>query len=145
MVMSWTEPKGEIIIIQRPSRTLQVDVTLDSSLYMPGDEVKYQITVRDSRTKQIVRDREVLISVTVTDESVFTKIEDRKAPPSIGAAVYLENEVMKIENELYYSNQYIDHWFQDQKSAVKESNDRNLELLLGVQGWRSNAFDLPRI
>lgn len=102
--MSWTEPKGEIIIIQRPSRTLQVDVTLDSSLYMPGDEVKYQITVRDTKTKQIVRDREVLISVTVTDESVFTKVEDRKAPPSIGAAVYLENEVMKIENELYYSN-----------------------------------------
>lgn len=130
--MSWTEPKGEIIIIQRPSRTLQVDITLDSDLYMPGDQVNYQITVRDRKTQQIVKDREVLISVTATDESVFTKVEDRKLPPSIGAAVYLENEVMKIENELYYSNQYIDHWFQDQKNAVKESNDRNLELLLGV-------------
>jgi hypothetical protein len=53
----------------------------------------------------------VLISVTVTDESVFTKVEDRKLPPSIGASVYLENEVSKINNELYYANQYIDHWF----------------------------------
>jgi hypothetical protein len=52
----------------------------------------------------LVTDRQVLISVTATDESVFAKIEDRKLPPSLGAAVYLENEVKKISNELYYSN-----------------------------------------
>jgi DNA-directed RNA polymerase len=124
---------------------LLVEVTVGSDLYSPGDAVNYQITVKDRKTKKVVNNKEVLISVTVTDESVFAKIEDRKLPPSLGAAVYLENEVFKIENELYYSNQYIDHWFQDQKNAVQESNDRNLELLLGVQGWRSNAFDLPII
>jgi hypothetical protein len=83
------------------------------------------------------------VSLTATDESVFAKIEDRKLPPSLGAAVYLENEVQKISNELYYSNQYIDHWFQNSQNADANSNDRNLELLLGIQGWRSNIFDIP--
>ena len=50
---------------------------------------------------------------------------------------------MKISNELYYSNQYVDHWFNDPIST--QSNNRNLELLLGVQGWRANVFDLKRI
>ena len=71
----------------------------------------YIVVVRDKTTGRLVNDRDVLISVVATDESVFSKIEDRKQPPSIGAAVYLENEVKKNEYELYYSNQYIDHWF----------------------------------
>jgi hypothetical protein len=73
--------------------------------------VTYIVVVRDKTTGRLVNDRDVLISVVATDESVFSKIEDRKQPPSIGAAVYLENEVKKNEYELYYSNQYIDHWF----------------------------------
>lgn len=71
----------------------------------------YIVVVRDKTTGRLVNDRDVLISVVATDESVFSKIEDRKQPPSMGAAVYLENEVKKNEYELYYSNQYIDHWF----------------------------------
>jgi hypothetical protein len=71
------------------------------------------VQVRDRKTKKIVTDREVIISLVATDESVFTKVEDRKQPPSIGAAVYLGNEVSKISSELYYSNQYVDHWFQE--------------------------------
>lgn len=145
MVANWTSPKGEIIVIQKPSNSLQVDVTVDKTLYSPGDAVNYEVTVRDRKTQKLVTDRQVLVSVTATDESVFAKIEDRKLPASLGAAVYLENEVKKISNELYYSNQYIDHWFQSAQTADANSNDRNLELLLGVQGWRSNIFDLAQI
>lgn len=101
--------------------------------------------VKDRRTKKQVTDRDVLISVYVTDDSVFSKVEDRKQYPSIGAAVYLENEVKRNNKELYYSNQYIDHWFSKSIFADPDSNDRNLELLLGIQGWRSNLFDPARI
>ena len=97
--------------------------------------------MKDSKTKKTVTS-EVLVSLTVTDDSVFSKIEDRKQPPSLGAALYLVNEVKKISNELYYSNQYVDHWFTD---PTTQSNNRNLELLLGVQGWRANVFDLRRL
>jgi hypothetical protein len=41
MVMNWTEPKGEIIIIQRPSKSLMVEVTTDNEIYSPGDAVNY--------------------------------------------------------------------------------------------------------
>ena len=46
-----------------------------------------------------------------TDDSVFTKTEGRKQPASLGAALYLENEVKNTQGELYYSNQYIDHYW----------------------------------
>lgn len=83
----------------------------DGDIFAPGDEVAYTITVNDRRTGRPVTDREVVVSVRVTDDSVFSKVENRKQPPSLGAAVYLENEVQKNSFEFYYSNQYIDHWF----------------------------------
>ena len=110
---------------------------------MPGDLVNYQVSVKDAKTKKVITNKDVIVTVVITDESVFGKIEDRKQPPSLAAAVYLENEVAKISNELYYSNQYIDHWFNS--ASNNTSNDRNLELLLGIQGWRANAFDYARI
>lgn len=143
-VGEWLEPKGEAIVIQRPNNNINVEVTVDKGTYAPGDQVNYEVKVKDAKTGALITDKEVLVSLTITDDSVFSKIEDRKQPPSIGVAVYLENEVSKISNELYYSNQYVDHWFNDPATAVASSN-RNLELLLGVQGWRSNMFDLLRI
>jgi len=50
MVMNWTSPKGEILVIQKPSNSLQVDVTVDKTLYSPGDAVNYEVTVRDRKT-----------------------------------------------------------------------------------------------
>ncbi len=83
--------------------------------------------------------RDVIVSLTVTDDSVFSKIEDRKQPASLGASVYLENEVYKNDYEVYYANQYINHWFDE---SLKDSKDSNLDLLLGVQGWRAYYFDI---
>ena len=119
-------------------------MTVDRPSYAPGDLVNYEVRVIDTKTNSLDTDKEVLVSLVITDDSVFNKIEDRKQPASLGAAIYLENEVKKISNELYYSNQYVDHWFND-PSNTTTSNNRNLELLLGVQGWRSNIFDLARI
>lgn len=143
--MEWLEPKGEILLVQRPDKYLQVSLTTDKGVYAPGDPVNYVVNVVDSRTGKAVTDREVIISLVATDESVFSKIEDRKQPASLGAAIYLENEVKKNNHELYYSNQYIDHWFQNASKADPVSSGYNLNLLLGVQGWRSNVFDLKRL
>lgn len=57
---------------------LDVKITTDRELYAPGDLVAYLVTVRDKRTNELVTGRDVLISVVATDESVFSKIEDRK-------------------------------------------------------------------
>lgn len=86
----------------------------------------------------------MLLSVTVTDESVFSKVEQRKQPPSLGAAILLENEVDRTNYEFYFANEYIDQWFQS-NATTAGSSEANLELLLGTQGWRANVFDLPRV
>jgi hypothetical protein len=99
------------MLIQKPVNTLDVDISTEKYNYAPGGEVSFAVTVRDRLTQRLVTDRDVFISVTVTDESVYTKIENRKVPPSLGASVYLENEIRKNSNEFYYANQYVDHWF----------------------------------
>ena len=111
-------------------------------MYSPGNKVSYAINVIDRATGKPLRNRNVLVSVTVTDESVFSKVENRKQPPSLGAAVLLENEIDRTNYEFYHANEYIDQWFQNNSAG---STDSNLEMLLGVQGWRANIFDLVRV
>jgi hypothetical protein len=110
MVMNWLQPKGEIIVIQRPSTAFDIRITTDKAVYMAGDEVNYEISVYDSKGR-LASKRDIIVNLVATDDSVFTKVEDRKLPASLGAALYIENEVGKNNYELYYANQYIDHWF----------------------------------
>ena len=67
--------------------------------------------MRSKGSTRLVSDRDVFVSLVATDDSVFTKIEGRKQPSSLGAALYLEGEVKNTQGELYYSNQYIDHYW----------------------------------
>ena len=46
-ISNWTEPKGEILVIQRPSNALDVEIITEKDLYAPGDEVNYEVIVRD--------------------------------------------------------------------------------------------------
>lgn len=71
MIMNWTEPKGEILIIQKPLNNLDIEIITTQSVYSPGNKVSYQINVRDHATKQLVKSKNVFVSVTVTDDSVF--------------------------------------------------------------------------
>jgi uncharacterized protein YfaS (alpha-2-macroglobulin family) len=49
---------------------LEVEITVDKPLYAPGDLVNYEVRVKDAKTKKTITN-EVLISVTITDDSVF--------------------------------------------------------------------------
>jgi hypothetical protein len=132
---------GEITFFKKPAKALKLEISTDKSTYAPGDDVSFEVRCINSTTGEAITD--CYVSVTVTDDSVFQKLEERKQPPSFAARVYLENEVQRTENhELYYANQYIEHWWQ---SDAPQSNDENLELLLGVQGWRYRIFALDRL
>jgi hypothetical protein len=72
IVSSWLEPRGETLVIQKPSNTLDVQITTEKSTYSPGDQVNYEVTIRDRKTQRVVSDRDVIVSLTATDESVFT-------------------------------------------------------------------------
>ena len=49
-VASWLEPRGETLVIQKPSNTLDVQITTEKSTYSPGDQVNYEVTIRDRKT-----------------------------------------------------------------------------------------------
>jgi hypothetical protein len=71
-VASWLEPRGETLVIQKPSNTLDVQITTEKSTYSPGDQVNYEVTIRDRKTQRVISDRDVIVSLTATDESVCT-------------------------------------------------------------------------
>ena len=52
-------------------------------------------------------DNKTWVSVFVTDESVFSEVDEKKQPPSYVAKVYLEHEVNKTDYEFYYASEYI--------------------------------------
>ena len=58
---------------------------------MPGEEVQYTVTVSDSNNQR----QDAYVSITVTDDSVFQQLEERKQPPSFAARLYIENEIYK--------------------------------------------------
>lgn len=49
-----------------------MQITTEKSTYSPGDQVNYEVIIRDRKTQKVVSDRDVIVSLTVTDESVFS-------------------------------------------------------------------------
>ena len=144
--MTWLKPIGEINFFKKPSKTLKVSVTTDKAIYAPGDQVTYTVSVQALNSKGVWAPTTVstYVSVTVTDDSVFQLIDDLRQPPSLASRTYLENEVKVGDNqEFLYANQYVEHWYSN--STAPSSSDSNLELLLGVQGWRFRVFDYQNI
>ena len=52
--------------------------------------------------------------------------------------------MQKVKFNIPYSTEYLEQWWSP-SNITGNSSDANLALLLGVQGWRSNAFDLSSI
>jgi len=78
--------------------------------------------------------------VFVTDDSVFAEIDANQQPPSFVTQVYLEHEVWNTAYEISNSDEYVEHMFNATLGESLSSKDKNLDLLLGVQGWRHGFF-----
>lgn len=61
---------GDVIFFKKPSKTLKVIINTDKDVYMPGDEVFYNVSVYDTSTGNFVS-TDAYVSITVTDDSVF--------------------------------------------------------------------------
>ena len=59
----------------KPSNTFGVKITTDKPTYTIGDTVNYLINVIDRSTNKTVSSDDVLVSVFVTDASVFNLID----------------------------------------------------------------------
>jgi len=51
--------------------------------------------------------------VFVTDDSVYSKIDQKQQPPSFVSQVYLEHEVLNNHYEIYNNDEYLEHIFNE--------------------------------
>jgi len=88
MIEKWRTPKGEILIFKEPKDTLEVKIKTKSDFYYPGQEVEFDIIVRDDT---VFGDGKVetLVGVMVTDNAVFETIGDRIGTPGFASSIFL--------------------------------------------------------
>jgi len=120
------------LLFKAPERTLDLSITLNKEEFRPGSFVEFEVDVEG-----VQEGEEVLVSVVVTDESVFQRLEEKLQPPTFGSAVFLAYDVMRQDYYFHYPNDYIEHFFGKSNCSC----DQNLELLLGIQQWRHGLFD----
>jgi len=134
-VHEWRIPRGEILIFYEPKEKLSLSVSTSKEVYVPGELVEFEVTISGNSGEE-----ENLVSVVVTDDTVFSRLEEKLQPPSFGSALYLKYDVLNDDHHFNYPNYYLEHIFGDKHTEY--SSDENLELLLGIQHWRRNIFDL---
>ena len=64
------------VSIDKSTRQLSVDIEYDKDTYSPGDEVSYEIRVKDSQGLPV----KASVNISVVDEAVFAVMEDHKDP-----------------------------------------------------------------
>lgn len=108
-------PIAERLLFRESQQKLHIDIQTTELEYTPGSTVTVQIKTTDQQGSPI----SALVGVSVTDETVLNMVDKRKRVPTLPALVLLENEVNRFEN----ANEFL-------------SNNTNIDLLLGTQGWR---------
>ena len=134
---------AEKLIFILPSRSLEVKIKTDRTVYSPGQEANYDVIVTDKNTGREVSD-DVFVSLSVTDLSAYLQVENKKQPPSLVSKVYLEKEIKATsEYEFLNANELLNYLYQiteNQNDSSSESKIK-IELLLGTQKWRLFKFD----
>lgn len=79
-IQPWFQNKGEILFFKKPSLLLDVQISTDYSIYKPGDKVNFQIDITNLTSREPIEmdkksNKSMFVSVYVTDESVFSKID----------------------------------------------------------------------
>jgi len=123
-------PVSERLIFRKPSETLNIEISTNPYFkqpknidFSPGDEVELFVRVTNTNGEKIP----AVLSIKVVDNMVLSLIEKRKRHPNLPTMVYLEKEVLHLEDPEKY--------FSSDKLA-----DTAIDLLLGTQGWRTFVF-----
>jgi hypothetical protein len=106
---TWFTNKGEVLFFKVFDMNVKLEITTEEALYTPGSEVNFSVKVLDKETDSIYRKDDFYMTITVTDDSVFDKLEQAiSSPPSIGTNVLLVHELNLKNYELRYASEYID-------------------------------------
>ena len=131
---SFGTPDQEVLVYLHPRKRLPIRAELDKTVYTPGNQVR--VTVAQAK-----QDKRVLWGIIVSDENASLQLEKKRHPPSLITKVFLENEVYFDSKEFLGAYKYIDWFFENglprpSGEQLRQSN-RQLDVLLGNQGWRA--------
>jgi hypothetical protein len=117
-------PLAERLIFRQPRYALRLGVTVEAlpegSAPLPGGKIRLTLEARDETGRPV----EAVVGLSVTDDALLEMVEKRDQAPDLPVMAYLENEVKDLAD----AHVYLD--------AAHPDAARNLDLLLGVQGWR---------
>ena len=125
------KPLAERLIFREPKFAVQVGITVEplpaGASPTPGGKVRLTLETRDKKGQPV----EAVVGVSVTDDALLEMVEKRDQAPSLPVMVYLENEVKDLADAQVYFD------------ASNPEAGRDVDLLLGTQGWR--RFILARL
>ncbi|MDR3073828.1 MAG: A-macroglobulin complement component [Deltaproteobacteria bacterium] len=132
MVTVWArdgKPLAERLIFRRPRYALRIALDVESAgpQALPGGKIRLKVETRDETGRPV----EAVVGLSVTDDALLEMVEKRDQAPNLPVMAYLENEVLDLADAAVYLD------------AEQPEAARNLDLLLGVQGWR--RFILVRL
>ncbi|MEZ6114086.1 MAG: MG2 domain-containing protein [Pirellulaceae bacterium] len=117
-------PLAERLVFRQPAKQVRVKISADAEQYVPGGTARLTIETTDESGKPL----SAVVGLAVTDDSVLEMIEKREQAPRLPVMVLLEGDV----RELADAHVYLD--------AENDEAPRQVDLLLGTQGWRRFAF-----
>ncbi|MBI4864750.1 MAG: A-macroglobulin complement component, partial [Candidatus Riflebacteria bacterium] len=119
-------PRAERLVFRRPQRKLAIEVTCDPARSVPAGKARVVVRCKDGDGKPARAN----VMLTVVDDAVLQSIDRRDRPPRLPVQVLLENEVQELADAQVYL-------------APGDEAARDVDLLLGTQGWRRFAFRDP--
>ena len=134
MATAWDksgQPLAERLIFRAPKFAVKINLTPETvtpgGSPVPGGKMRLKVETTDINGQPV----EAVVGLAVTDDSLLEMVETRDQAPSLPVMVLLENEVLDLADAAVYFDP-------DNPDAA-----RDIDLLLGVQGWR--RFVLTRL
>ena len=125
------QPLAERLIFRQPKFTVRINLSPETpppgGSPVPGGKVRLKLETTDKNGQPV----EAVVGLAITDDSLLEMVETRDQAPSLPVMVLLENEVQDLADAAVYFDP-------DKPEAA-----RDIDLLLGVQGWR--RFVLTRL
>ncbi|MBI2922131.1 MAG: A-macroglobulin complement component [Planctomycetes bacterium] len=116
-------PLAERLVFRAPAHRVIVTVAASPESSTPGAKQTLQIRTTDESGKPV----SATVFLAVTDDAVLQQIEPREQAPRLPVQVLFGNEVRELADARVYLDGGPD-------------GPRNVDLLLGTQGWRRFCF-----
>lgn len=114
------EPVAERLVYRRVSKNLDVNITPDSNVFVPGQSIQLSLAVQDERQTPVA----AALGIAIVDDAVLTLADDKSV--RMPTFFHLLTEIDAPE-QIEDANFYL---------ADEAGSAAALDSLLGTQGWR---------